>query len=128
MPRLTYVTLGARDLAALRAFYQRWGWPEREGSSDSFATYEAGGVLLALYPIELLGEEAARCEAVPVVGWNGITFGMNVARDDVDAEFDRALAAGATEVARPVNRDWGGYTGYVADPEGNRWEIAWAPD
>ena len=22
---------------------------------------------------------------------------------------------------------WGGRSGYVADPEGNRWEIAWAP-
>jgi catechol 2,3-dioxygenase-like lactoylglutathione lyase family enzyme len=128
MHHLTYVTLGARDLGALRAFYQRWGWPEREGSSDSFATYEAGGVILALYPIELLGEEAAPGEGVPAAGWNGITLGMNVARDEGDAEFDRAVAAGATEVARPVERAWGGYTGYVADPEGNRWEIAWAPD
>jgi predicted lactoylglutathione lyase len=129
MPDLTFVTLGARDLGALRAFYQRWGWAEREGSSDSFTTFNAGGVLLALYPIELLGEEAAPGEAAPAVGWNGITFGMNVAhRDNVDAAFDRAVAAGATEVARPINREWGGYSGYVADPEGNRWEIAWAPD
>jgi len=24
-------------------------------------------------------------------------------------------------------RFWGGRSGYIADPEGNRWEIAWAP-
>jgi uncharacterized glyoxalase superfamily protein PhnB len=27
----------------------------------------------------------------------------------------------------PVDRDWGGRSGYFADPEGNRWEVAWAP-
>ncbi|GAA1136696.1 hypothetical protein GCM10009672_02370 [Nesterenkonia lutea] len=34
---------------------------------------------------------------------------------------------GAAEVTAPQHRDWGGYTGYFADPEGFRWEIAWAP-
>ena len=27
----------------------------------------------------------------------------------------------------PVERSWGGYSGYFADPEGHRWELAWAP-
>ncbi|WP_435108944.1 VOC family protein [Nocardiopsis synnemataformans] len=29
-------------------------------------------------------------------------------------------------MAEPVERPWGGRSTYVADPEGNRWEIAWA--
>jgi uncharacterized glyoxalase superfamily protein PhnB len=37
------------------------------------------------------------------------------------------VAAGATPVAEPVDREWGGRSAYIADPEGNRWEIAWAP-
>jgi len=37
------------------------------------------------------------------------------------------VAAGARVVGAPVDREWGGYSGYVADPEGNRWEIAWLP-
>ena len=28
---------------------------------------------------------------------------------------------------RPEEREWGGYTGYFADPDGVRWEIAWNP-
>ena len=28
---------------------------------------------------------------------------------------------------RPCDRDWGGYTGYFADPDGFRWEIACNP-
>jgi hypothetical protein len=45
----------------------------------------------------------------------------------VDETFRSALAAGARAIADPVKRVWGGYSGYIVDPEGNRWEIAWAP-
>ena len=37
------------------------------------------------------------------------------------------VAAGARKVGQIVDRPWGGRSGYVADPEGNRWEVAWAP-
>ena len=37
-----------------------------------------------------------------------------------------ARAAGA-DVTGPEEREWGGYTGYFADPDGVRWEIAWNP-
>ncbi len=30
-------------------------------------------------------------------------------------------------LSEPTTREWGGRSGYIADPEGNRWEIAWAP-
>jgi hypothetical protein len=126
--RLSYVTLGARSMSALRAFYTGLGWAERPGSDDGFATYEMGTGLLALYPLTDLSKEAAPGEALPESAWNGVTFGINVAeRADVDAAFETALGAGATSVARPVQREWGGYSGYIADPEGNRWEITWAP-
>ncbi len=47
---------------------------------------------------------------------------------EVDAQFARALAAGATEVTKPVKTAWGGgYSGYVADPDGHVWEFAHNP-
>ena len=88
-----------------------------------------GSVRLALYPIELLNAEAAPGEVVIASGsWNGTTVSVNVAtRDEVDVAIAAAVAAGANAVGSPVEREWGGYTGYFADPEGHRWEIAWAP-
>ena len=41
--------------------------------------------------------------------------------------LDAARDAGATVLAEPVKRDWGGVSAYFADPEGNAWEIAWLP-
>lgn len=127
--RMTIVTLGARDLPALRAFYRSLGWHENNGADDHFTSFTLGGVRLALYPIELLGAEAA--PGAPVVeegSWNGVTLAINVAeREQVDEVFAAATQAGATAVAAPTEREWGGYSGYIADPEGTRWEIAWAP-
>ncbi len=125
--RLTAITLGARDLPALRRFYGVLGFVEIPGSDDNWTAYLLGGVLLTLYPVEGLAAEAASGEPAPT-GWSGVTLACNVESPErVDTAYAGAVAAGATPVAEPVAREWGGRSGYVADPEGNRWEIAWAP-
>jgi len=124
--RLTVVTLGARDLPRLRTFYRGLGWAELPGSDNGWAAFHLGGVLLTLYPLDELAAEAAPDRPAPS-GWSGITLGCNVdTAEEVDADFAAAVAAGATPVAEPVDRPWGGRSGYFADPEDNRWEIAWA--
>ena len=35
--------------------------------------------------------------------------------------------AGASQVGAATQRDWGGYSGYFADPDGFRWEVACNP-
>jgi catechol 2,3-dioxygenase-like lactoylglutathione lyase family enzyme len=125
--RLSVVTLGVRDLPELRQFYSDLGWQQVPGSGDGWAGFLLGGVLLALYPLEGLAAEAAPDLPRPT-GFSGVTLACNVdGEEQVDAAFAAAVAAGATPVAEPVTRDWGGRSAYVADPEGNRWEIAWAP-
>jgi uncharacterized glyoxalase superfamily protein PhnB len=53
---------------------------------------------------------------------------MNVDQNgDVDSTFADMVDAGARPYAQPQDRPWGGRSAYVADLEGNRWEIAWAP-
>ena len=98
-------------------------------TADTFTSFTTGSVRLALYPIELLHAEAAPGEAaIPPGSWNGVTLSVNVStRDEVDVAIAAAVTAGASAVGTPVEREWGGYTGYFADPEGHRWEIAWAP-
>ncbi|MFI5925677.1 VOC family protein [Micromonospora sp. NPDC051543] len=125
--RLSVVTLGARDLGRLRSFYLSLGWPELPASDDGWSAFQLGGVLLALYPLPELAAEAAPDVADPAGGWSGVTLACNVDdRGEVDAAFEAAVAVGATVVAAPTDRSWGGRSAYIADPEGNRWEIAWA--
>ncbi len=126
--RITAITLGTRDHVGMRDFYVRLGFPIGHDTPGEFASFLLGGVVLCLYPLAHLTAEAAPGAAAPSGGWNGVTLGINVAtREDVDASFTAALTAGATAVAAPADRDWGGRSAYFADPEGNRWEIAFAP-
>jgi hypothetical protein len=85
---------------------------------------------LALYPLELLGAEAApRLPAAAASDtWTGVTLAITVTeREAVDEALTAAATAGAKVIGSSAQREWGGYSGYFADPEGHRWEIAWAP-
>jgi uncharacterized glyoxalase superfamily protein PhnB len=43
---------------------------------------------------------------------------------DADATFKRAIAAGATSLGEPADRQYGERAGFVRDPFGNHWYIA----
>jgi predicted lactoylglutathione lyase len=128
--RLTIVTLGARNLEVLRSFYGSWGWSETESSTREWVAFEMGPTKVALWAIELLHAEAAPERSIASSDvWNGVTLAINVeSKQVVHALCELAVAAGGTRAAEPADRTWGGYSGYVADPEGNCWEIAWAAD
>jgi catechol 2,3-dioxygenase-like lactoylglutathione lyase family enzyme len=124
--RMSFVTIGARDLPRMREFYKGLGWKAAIEDGDNFVSFLLGGVVLGLYRMDLLTEEAAPGLAADG-GWSGITLSINVAtREEVDQVWAAAVAAGATPIAEPVDHPYGPRSGYVADPEGNRWEIAWA--
>ena len=82
-PRLTVVTLGARDLASLRGFYKRLGW-RCAIELDDLAAFELEGAVLCLYPIELLAVDG-RVEAAPPAEGLSLSLAINVAeRREVD--------------------------------------------
>ena len=49
---------------------------------------------------------------------------LHVYVPDVDATYQRALAAGATSMSEPANQSYGDRTGAVSDAFGNQWYIA----
>ncbi|HEY9227178.1 MAG TPA: VOC family protein [Gemmatimonadaceae bacterium] len=56
------------------------------------------------------------------LGGSPITLHLYV--NDVDALFDRAVAAGATVLMPVADQFWGDRYGIVTDPFGHRWSIA----
>jgi len=126
-PRISFVTLAAHDLAATRAFYvDGLGWaPELDVPCEVVMIRVGERLVLSLW--DQAGFEQ---EVGPVRRGDGVppfTLAHNVAtRGEVDEVLAEARAAGAT-VTGPDERDWGGYTGYFADPDGVRWEVAWNP-
>jgi uncharacterized glyoxalase superfamily protein PhnB len=85
------------------------------------------GAALALYPRDTLAEDA-QVEAGPAAEYRGVAFAVNVERrDQVDEAIATAQGAGAVVTKAPADAFWGGRSAYFADPEGNLWEVAWAP-
>ena len=126
-PRISFVTLAAGDLAATRAFYvDGLGWtPELDVPGEVVMVLVGEHLILSLWDEAHFEAEVGRIgrgDGVPP-----FTLAHNVAtREEVDTVLDEARAAGA-EVGEAVEREWGGYTGYFAGPDGVRWEIAWNP-
>ncbi|MEX2239054.1 MAG: VOC family protein [Dehalococcoidia bacterium] len=52
------------------------------------------------------------------------TMQMHVYVEDVDAVYNKALAAGATSVEEPNDTPYGDRMGTVKDSDGNTWFIA----
>jgi uncharacterized glyoxalase superfamily protein PhnB len=125
--RLSVVSVGARDVVALRAFYERLGW-STTSTADDFAAFPLGGAVLCVYDINALAGEAGGAPVPEPVAFKGFTLAINVElQDQVNDALAAARDAGATVLAEPVDREWGGRSAYFADPEGNAWEIAWLP-
>lgn len=124
--RISLVTLGVRDAEVMRGFFERLGWSVWATAEDGFTGYLTGGAILALFPLDSLAEDS-RTEAEPG-GWSGLTLAVNVESPElVDSAIEAARAAGAAILKEPVDAEWGGRSGYFADPEGNRFEVAWMP-
>ncbi|GAB3280037.1 glyoxalase [Microbacterium sp. MEC084] len=125
--RISFITLVVDDVEASRAFYvDRLGWHEELHVEGEVLMLRVGDKLM----LSLWDRAHAEAELGPVKadGVAPITLAHNVASEsEVDAVIAEARAAGATLVSEPVRRSWGGYTGYIADPDGYRWEVAYNP-
>ncbi len=125
--RLTLITLGVNDLEMMRRFYcDVFGWNPEPEQSDDIIFYDLNGIRFALY-------RRASLEADTGLVLHGeqhrpAVFAHNLgSTEEVDALFSELESRGADIVKDPEKVYWGGYSGYVSDPEGNLWEIAYNP-
>ncbi|WP_346855012.1 VOC family protein [uncultured Draconibacterium sp.] len=126
-PRLNIVTLGVKNLNVSRAFYETaLSWEATKDSDDKIVFFNQGGIVLGLYPLDKLAEDAdvspERC------GFSGVTLAINLdSKAAVKELYHSVIKNGGKALVEPRDTFWGGYDCYFADPDGNSWEIAWAP-
>lgn len=127
--RISFITLAVADLERTRRFYvDGLGWSAEVLVPDEVLMIKVGEHVMLSFWVETGFED----EVAPIRRGDGvapITLSHNVR---TEAEVDEILALAASVGADPVGtgekRAWGGYTGYFADPDGFRWEIATNPD
>ncbi|WP_137119880.1 VOC family protein [Segeticoccus rhizosphaerae] len=125
---MSMVTLGVRDLETSRRFYlDGLGWsPAMEVAGDVTFIQVGPAMLLGLWSRAKLSDEAGGLyqgdEAAPISLAHMVADPESVAR-----VLDDATRAGGVLIAPSTEREWGGVTGYFADPDGYRWEVAYNP-
>ena len=123
--QISVITLGVQSLARSRAFYVGgFGWtPVFE--NDEIAFYQMNGLMLGTWQNPGLAEDSGR----PLDGPPGaFSLAHNVpTQAEVEPLMAHLVSAGGALLRSADAPPQGGFRGYVADPDGHAWEIAWNP-
>ncbi len=123
--QISVITLGVGDLSRSRSFYiDGFGWaPVFE--NDEIIFYQMNGFVLGTFAKTALDKDMNRYNPHPT---GAFALAHNVPRqEDVEPLIERLRGAGATVLRAADAPSHGGYRGYVSDPDGHAWEIAWNP-
>lgn len=125
-PNINIITLGTNNLESATHFYAvGLGFPKMNFEGD-ISFFELQGTWLALYPWELLAQDAE----VPSTGsgFRGVTLAHNVKSEEgVIKTLAEAQNAGAKIIKPGQKTTWGGFSGYFADLDDHLWEVAFNP-
>ncbi|HOY48457.1 MAG TPA: VOC family protein [Flavobacteriales bacterium] len=124
--RISFITLGVKNLQIMRTFYtQVFGWTLLK-DSDGIVFFKLNGFILGLFPSHELAEDANVSEIGS--GFKSFSLSINLnSEKEVDLLFQELISKGARSLKSPERVFWGGYRGYIADPEDNLWELAYNP-
>lgn len=124
--RLSFITIGVHDLNKMKQFYiEKFGWhPLKE--QEGIVFFKLNGFILALYPTQELAKDAGISSDHK--GFKRFTLAINLSSEaEVNELFSKLSSRGVNVIKEPEKVFWGGYSGYVEDPENNLWEIAYNP-
>lgn len=124
-PYVSIVTLACANAARSRQFYaEGFGWrPAFE--TDEITFYQLNGLLLGLYRNASFADDMGVDELKPSAGF---ALAHNVRSEREVGELIDLLVVSGGSLIRPADAPpHGGLRGYVADPDGHPWEIAWNP-
>jgi catechol 2,3-dioxygenase-like lactoylglutathione lyase family enzyme len=129
VPRFTVVTLGVGDMRRSIAFYEALGFARKfRATGEAVAFFDTGATVLGLFPWRELARDVTQPDNPRPAAFRGITLAWNCnSAEEVDAVLAFAIANGASLLKPAHTTDYGGYSGYFADPDGHAWEVVVAP-
>jgi uncharacterized protein len=128
-PRLTVITLGVADMRRSIAFYEALGFARKlQATGEAVAFFETGATVIGLFPWDQLAQDVELPEHPRPDGFRGMTLAWNCrSAEEVDDVLDFAVSKGAGLMKPAHKTNYGGYSGYFADPDGHPWEVVVAP-
>jgi uncharacterized protein len=123
---ISLITLGITDIERSRRFYgEGFGWTP-VFQNDDITFYQVNGFVFGTWLTPLLEGDMQR-EGLSQQGAFALAHNL-AAKEEVAPTIDRLVRFGG-KLLRPADAPpHGGFRGYIADPDGHAWEIAWNPD
>jgi predicted lactoylglutathione lyase len=122
---VTAITLAVKDLAVISAFYTgKFEW-QILAENEKVIMLKLDNLVLTLCD-ESLFEEYTNISNNARSKSFYLTINL-ASKTDVDATITQLDQVGVPIQKLPAETFWGGYAGFIADPEGNCWEICYNP-
>ena len=124
---ISLVTIAVVDFDVELSFYKNTlGWTPFTEVEKTIAFFNVGGFVFSICAKEELVKDVGY--ELKTEAYKGFTIAQNLPSiKAVDDVFKSISSSNGTMVKNPAKTDWGGYSGYFSDPEGNLWEIAYNP-
>lgn len=119
------ITISVKNLDAMKGFYTgKFGW-QILAENEKLVMLKLDNLVLTLCS-ELLFAEYTNISNND--GSKGFYLTINLAsKAEVDGKIAQLDKADVRIQKQPAETFWGGYAGFIADPEGNCWEICYNP-
>lgn len=124
--RLSFITIGTKNLETMKTWYNEvFGWKPMK-DSDGIVFYKLNSFIFGLYPVDELAEDINIKNDGK--GFKQMSFAINLSsEEEINLQFKQFKTKGVKIIREPEKVFWGGYRGYIADPENNYWEFAYNP-
>ena len=97
-------------------------------TGEAVAFFDTGGTVIGLFPWDQLAQDVDAAGPAAAQDLSRSTLAWNCAStEEVDAVLDFAISKGASLLKPAHKTDYGGYSGYFADPDNHPWEVVVAP-
>jgi uncharacterized glyoxalase superfamily protein PhnB len=118
-PSLAVISIVTNDMAAAIAFYEACGLRlSGGGSTEQHSEFSGAAIKIMLDTRELITSIDPHWR--PPSGGHAMALAFDCGTpDEVDAAFDRMVAAGAGIAKKPWDAFWGQRYAIITDPDGN---------
>jgi lactoylglutathione lyase len=120
--RVDGVVLLVQDLERCMTFYRDILGLEITFSDDVSFAFRLDGQDFVLLKVSSAAKQISEAAVAPNQA-GGHHFFLCATVDDVHAAYQTLSAKGVAFIQPPTDQPWGQRTAYLADPEGNLWEL-----
>lgn len=117
------VTIHTDNFEAMKNFFQKTMKLKVIVENGEFVEFEHHGLRLSLASYNALAFLPSKSLKTKRSG-SGLGIGFKYdSKQAVDRRYNQLIAAGATAISAPTAQQWGEYTAFFADPDGNVHEL-----